>query len=208
MSKPKFMQFSIQQLQEYIENSKSFEEVLQKMQYNHPNDKRIIQSIRNYCDTLNINHSHLPNTIDTGTLKCPVCNQIKTKDNFYFSQGKLAQKPCKECVRKRQNDKYHNRKNWLNDYKAERKCQKCNCDKFYLLDFHHIDPQQKDYTIASNPNAKKETLLQEIEKCVLLCSNCHREFHYLEKEFNITIQEYLEGYPSGDGDSLLNCQVK
>ena len=134
MSKPKFMQFSIQQLQEYIENSKSFEEVLQKMQYNHPNDKRIIQSIRNYCDTLNINHSYLPNTIDTGTLKCPVCNQIKTKDNFYFSQGKLAQKPCKECVRKRQNDKYHNRKNWLNDYKAERKCQKCNCDKFYLLD--------------------------------------------------------------------------
>lgn len=33
--------------------------------------------------------------------------------------------------------------------------------------------------------------LEEIEKCIPLCANCHREFHYLEKENNITIDEYL-----------------
>jgi len=34
-------------------------------------------------------------------------------------------------------------------------------------------------------------VLKEIEKCILLCSNCHREFHYFEKVNKITIQEYL-----------------
>ena len=36
-----------------------------------------------------------------------------------------------------------------------------------------------------------EKLIEEVDKCKLLCANCHREFHYLEKENNITLQEYL-----------------
>lgn len=36
-----------------------------------------------------------------------------------------------------------------------------------------------------------DTTLNEIQKCILLCSNCHREFHYFEKENGITIEEYL-----------------
>ena len=208
MSKPKFMLFSPQQMQEYVNNSQSFEEILQKMQYNHPNDRRIIQSIRNYCNSLNIECSHLPDIIETDTLKCPCCNQVKEKSNFYFSGGKLAQKPCKACVREREKQKYKNHKQELNNYKIEHTCAKCGCDKFYVIDFHHIDPSIKDFTIASNPRKNMKTLMKELEKCIPLCSNCHREFHYLEREKNISIQEYLEAYPSGDGDSLLNCQAE
>ena len=55
------------------------------------------------------------------------------------------------------------------------------------------DPSQKDYTISDNSNIKIETLMQEIEKCIVLCANCHREFHYFERTNNLTIQEYLNG---------------
>ena len=37
-----------------------------------------------------------------------------------------------------------------------------------------------------------KTMKKEIEKCIVLCNNCHSEFHYLEREKNITIQEYLK----------------
>ena len=75
--------------------------------------------------------------------------------------------------------------------KKEHPCVKCGCNKFYLIDFHHTNPKEKDYAISDNPNASIETILKEIEKCVPLCANCHREFHYLERESGITLEQYL-----------------
>lgn len=60
-----------------------------------------------------------------------------------------------------------------------------------MLDYHHRDPQEKDFTIGRLKKGAREVLQAEIDKCVVLCANCHREFHYLEKEQNLTIDEYL-----------------
>jgi hypothetical protein len=43
------------------------------------------------------------------------------------------------------------------------------------LEFHHIDPSQKKYSIANKINCSFETLLPEVEKCVVVCTNCHAE---------------------------------
>lgn len=43
------------------------------------------------------------------------------------------------------------------------------------LEFHHIGPEQKEFTIASRHAYEWQTLEAELEKCVLLCANCHRE---------------------------------
>ena len=58
------------------------------------------------------------------------------------------------------------------------KCQVCGYDRcLQALDFHHINPDEKAFTIQENCNRSWETVSAEIKKCALLCSNCHRELH-------------------------------
>jgi hypothetical protein len=65
------------------------------------------------------------------------------------------------------------------DYKAQLKCKRCGEDDPACLDLHHRDARSKDITVA---NAIKHgwsdaKLKAEIEKCDVLCSNCHRKLH-------------------------------
>lgn len=66
------------------------------------------------------------------------------------------------------------------------KCQKCGYDKcIAALAFHHRDPSTKDtiktYDAKESLWARKWSfILKEIEKCDLLCANCHMEEHYLD----------------------------
>lgn len=57
------------------------------------------------------------------------------------------------------------------------KCIICGYNKcMHALEFHHLDPDQKE-GIVSNSNGTVEKSLIEAEKCILVCSNCHREIH-------------------------------
>ena len=40
-------------------------------------------------------------------------------------------------------------------------------------------------------NYTLEKVQEEIKKCIVLCSNCHHEFHYLEKNNNLTLKDFL-----------------
>lgn len=67
------------------------------------------------------------------------------------------------------------------------KCEKCGyntCIK--ALEFHHLDPTQKDFTI-SNDHFKLKEAIEESKKCILICANCHRELH--DNLWNIKILE-------------------
>jgi predicted HNH restriction endonuclease len=56
------------------------------------------------------------------------------------------------------------------------KCRICGYDKcIAAFDFHHIDPMEKDFNISSATSWEKAKA--ELDKCELLCSNCHREVH-------------------------------
>jgi predicted transcriptional regulator len=57
------------------------------------------------------------------------------------------------------------------------KCKLCAYDRHEgALQFHHLDPSQKDFQIGGKSNSY-EKLLEEAKKCILLCSNCHSEVH-------------------------------
>ena len=64
------------------------------------------------------------------------------------------------------------------------KCERCGYDKCEgALQFHHVNPQEKDFTIGQIKLGKDytmEDLYKEVDKCVLLCANCHAEEHFME----------------------------
>jgi 5-methylcytosine-specific restriction endonuclease McrA len=69
---------------------------------------------------------------------------------------------------------------WIQGYKAERGCQKCGYNKCSAaLDFHHVDPNDKEFPIAKmwSYGWGKDRVSRELEKCIVLCANCHRELH-------------------------------
>jgi hypothetical protein len=79
----------------------------------------------------------------------------------------------------------------VEEYKKNSSCVKCNESRGYVLDFHHINPAEKVFDIGNATKYSIEKIQNEMKKCILLCRNCHSEFHYLEKEKGITINEYI-----------------
>jgi 5-methylcytosine-specific restriction endonuclease McrA len=59
------------------------------------------------------------------------------------------------------------------------RCSLCGYDKWIgALEFHHPDPRKKDFSISTDGMTRSwERVRREVEKCVLLCANCHREVH-------------------------------
>ena len=52
------------------------------------------------------------------------------------------------------------------------------------LDFHHNEPDKKNFTIcqAFNKMVSEKRLLEELQKCSVICSNCHRKHHQKHRQ--------------------------
>ena len=60
------------------------------------------------------------------------------------------------------------------------KCQICGFNSYLnALEFHHEKPQEKLFGLSANNNRNRniQDCLEEVKKCFLLCSNCHRGVH-------------------------------
>ena len=58
-------------------------------------------------------------------------------------------------------------------------CQICGYDKCNrALEFHHLDPLEKDFGISSKGYTRSwNAIKEELDKCIMVCANCHREIH-------------------------------
>ena len=84
----------------------------------------------------------------------------------------------KELWRQRQRNRRIENKAYLTEIKATG-CSRCGYNKCPdALEFHHPD-ENKDFSVAESARLHSlKTLKKEVEKCILLCSNCHREEHW------------------------------
>lgn len=141
------------------------------------------------------------------------------KELYEFNKNKTQkdglQRYCKQCKKQSDKEWFVNNPSVWKEYNKKRNenikeiienfrdelggcCKKCNENRKHLLEFHHKDPSQKEEVISNIlvyfGYSKKsiDKARKEVEKCVLLCCNCHRDFHYLERINNIKIEEYLQ----------------
>ena len=126
---------------------------------------------------------------------CNTCKKDKDESEFSFkvkATGKRAGK-CKACHAKYAKKHYKaNKSDYIARAKRDRPEQErktrellasmrtacVNCGETHpaTLDFHHTDPSVKEANITMLDSRKK--MLEEADKCVVLCSNCHRKLHY------------------------------
>jgi ribosomal protein L37E len=91
-------------------------------------------------------------------------------------------KKGKTCIKKSNDKNYIIAKNISKILKSNG-CSKCGYDKsIRALQFHHVEPNDKIMTLDVSEIRRKsnEKIINEILKCVLLCSNCHGEIHDME----------------------------
>ena len=82
--------------------------------------------------------------------------------------------------RKRQREKRNSRKAHFVEYKGN-KCYDCKQTfPICCYDFHHLDETKKSFEIAPGLDREIGVLTEEVDKCVMLCSNCHRIRHSID----------------------------
>ena len=115
--------------------------------------------------------------------RCAKCGETKGCDAFYgktkIAQGKrYSSSYCKGCDKARVAARIRRIRAEAVGY-AGGKCVGCGYDRCVgALEFHHRDPAGKDF-ILNRARSFSERMKAEIDKCDLLCANCHREAHYL-----------------------------
>lgn len=109
-----------------------------------------------------------------------------TKTHLYGVLNKYSA-ICENCQRK----KYPTRGNLpphlqreIDSIKRKRGCVECEERNQKCLDFHHRDSEEKEFTIGSGNVLNREAILMEIEKCDVICRNCHSKLHW-EEENNL-----------------------
>lgn len=109
-------------------------------------------------------------------VNCVICG-CSDPENFYKSCGGSW---CKDCHNKICIERNRQRKRDAVEYKGG-KCEVCGYNKCIgSLEFHHIDPSQKDPKWATMKNRPLENIKCELDKCQLVCRNCHGEIHWGE----------------------------
>ena len=85
----------------------------------------------------------------------------------------------KNFARDRSRERRKRIKTWFKELTKNDKCTICKETERLCLDYHHIFPEDKRQEMSSlvNEMFSKEIILKEYNKCICLCSNCHRKVH-------------------------------
>lgn len=130
---------------------------------------------------------------------CGFCRkELPETLEFFATKGtgikKVFQWQCRDCQKNYRKEHYErNREKYIlkaknnrqklvddfQDFKKTLKCNRCSENRWWVLEFHHTNPNEKEGEISLLVRkGSKEKLFKEIKKCEVLCCNCHRNLHY------------------------------
>jgi len=121
---------------------------------------------------------------DDMEINCPTCDAL-------FTPARTWQKFCAlKCrhnspAKKLRNQAFQQtRRDLINKIKIDRGCAKCGYNAHSAaLDFNHIH-SDKTFNVSQDPKVAMHKLLLEIDKCEVLCANCHRVHTYENKHWH------------------------
>jgi hypothetical protein len=123
---------------------------------------------------------------------CNKCSETKPVSEYHKASRNMGGRyhTCKKCRRDIDASYYHSSNKkikikarqkahqfLISQYKKERGCRFCPEKESIALDFHHKDQNKEFNTSNSGKRFGWSRILREIEKCDVVCSNCHRKIH-------------------------------
>lgn len=165
--------------------------------------------IKRVCSIFNLNKTNTlikfddPNFIELIKLEYQRLGSIKKvakelsvshkniRKHITINRTKQTEEERKKSIVNHVNKNRKKKKQELVEYKGGC-CQVCGYDKsLNVLQFHHINPNEKDFGVGGK-NYSLERMKKEVDKCILLCANCHIEIH--EEIDNFGFSKFVEEY--------------
>jgi hypothetical protein len=124
--------------------------------------------------------------------QCKYCEKWYPETSFGVALTTASKvyrrRKCRFCYRDTKQILINRIHQWIIDYKVQRGCSNCGIIDPRVLDLHHSDESKKTFTVAYFRRALGfERIKREVEKCEVLCANCHRILHW-EKRQQVVIQ--------------------
>lgn len=122
------------------------------------------------CSPFGAHNTRKLEAVFAGVCNCETCGR-----KFAFDRQKGHQyKTCNSCITEARHSDVKRR---CVEYLGGR-CVGCGYNRcLKALEFHHKDPEMKDFGIGGAYNRSWKSIKAELDRCVLTCANCHREHH-------------------------------
>jgi len=103
--------------------------------------------------------------------RCSFCRSCRREYDRLFHRNRTTEQLERKLLLQRER-LLENRKK-LYEYFSEHPCEICGETRIPCLQFHHLDKDNKLFTISSNMSKSWKSIKKEIDKCTVLCANCH-----------------------------------
>lgn len=114
---------------------------------------------------------------------CSSCRESKLIDDFYVrpDRSDKYQSYCKSCFNTYCKERWVSKKYQAVEYKGSC-CEDCALHvkdtQICVFDFHHLNPLEKEFNWKKLRLRSWDSIKKELDKCALLCANCHRVRHF------------------------------
>jgi len=124
--------------------------------------------------------------VGTSERQCAYCGKLCEESAFgvaLTTEAKVyRRRKCRDCYRNTKYALIERHYKWLAEYKQGKGCSRCGIKDPRVLDFHHREKKDKLFGIGGfRREVGFQKLKDEIEKCIVVCANCHRVLHDEER---------------------------
>lgn len=125
-----------------------------------------------------------PSVVD-GKKRCTICEEWKVVEEFAFRNKRIDDRRsswCRKCKNFfaqacrgvwRKKSSVKSARIFSYKHLTNNPCEHCGEDDVRTLQFHHVDPKTKIYTVSAARSVSIEAVKAEMSKCIVLCANCH-----------------------------------